>query len=61
MSELIVLTAEEGMVLTDGTNYGRVVYLAEGVSPDTYHAIPEEEYKAILAEREANEMEVGER
>ena len=48
-----VLYADEGTVLTNGTDYGRVIWLAEGVSPDTYHAISEEEYRAILAEQEA--------
>ena len=52
-----VLTADEGMVLTDGTNYGKVVYLAEGVSPDSYHEITEEEYNAIVAELEMAELE----
>ena len=41
------------MVLTDGTNYGTVVYLAEGVSADTYHAITQEEYEAVRAEQAA--------
>ena len=48
-----VLYADEGTVLTNGTDYGTVVWLAEGVNPDTYHAIPVEEYEAILAEQEA--------
>ena len=48
-----VLYADEGTVLTNGTDYGTVIWLAEGVSPDTYHAIPLEEYNAILAEQEA--------
>ena len=48
-----VLCADEGTVLTNGTDYGTVIWLAEGVSPDTYHAIPVEEYKTILKEQEA--------
>ena len=44
-----VLYADEGTVLTNGTHYGTVIWLAEGISPDTYHAIPKEEYEAILA------------
>ena len=56
-----VLYADEGTVLTNGTDYGTVIWLADGVSPDTYHAIPEEEYKAILAEQEPtrDELEVS--
>ena len=44
-----VLCADEGTVLTNGTDYGTVIWLAEGVSPDTYHAIPREEYEAVMA------------
>lgn len=55
-----VLYANEGTVLTNGTDYGTVIWLAEGISPDTYHAIPMEEYEAILAAQEAvAELEVG--
>lgn len=47
----IKLTASEGMVLTDGTNYGKIVYLAEGQSPDTFREITEEEFQKHLAEQ----------
>ena len=47
-----VLYADEGTVLTNGTDYGTVIWLAEGVSPDSYHPIPREEYEAILATQE---------
>jgi len=53
-----VLYADEGTVLTNGTDYGTVIWLAEGVGPDTYHAIPMEEYQAILAEQEATRTEM---
>ena len=48
-----VLYADEGTVLTNGTDYGTVIWLADGVSADDYHAIPVEEYETILAEQEA--------
>lgn len=48
-----VLYADEGTVLTDGTHYGTVIWLAEGVDPDSYHAIPREEYEAMMAAQEA--------
>ena len=48
----IKLTASEGMVLTDGTNYGRVIFLAEGASPDDFHEITEAEYEGIMQENE---------
>ena len=54
-----VLYADDGTVLTNGIDYGTVIWLAEGVSPDTYRSIPLEEYEAILAEREAGRDEPG--
>ena len=50
-----VLYADKGTVLTNGTDYGTVIWLAEGILPDTYRTIPKEEYEAILAARETNE------
>ncbi len=38
------LTASAGMVLTDGKNYGRIIYLAEGADASVWREIPEEEY-----------------
>lgn len=49
-----VLYADEGTVLTNGTDYGVIIWLADGVSTDDYHAIPVAEYEAILAKREDN-------
>ena len=55
-----VLYADEGTVLTNGSDFGTVIWLADGVSPDAYHAITQAEYEAILAEREAEaENEAG--
>ena len=48
MNERIVLTADPGMVLTNGTDYGRVVWLAEGADPAAYYQITEAEYNAIM-------------
>ena len=56
MNVRTVLYADEGTVLTNGTDYGTIIWLAEGVSPDSYHAIPLAEYEAIVAEQAA---EVG--
>ena len=57
MAERIILRAEDGMVLTNGTDYGRIIYLAECVSPDTFYSITEAEYEAIMAEQEKEEDE----
>lgn len=48
-----VLYADEGTVLTNGTDYGTVIWLADGVSPDTYYAIPKAEYEAVMAAQDA--------
>lgn len=42
-----VLYADEGTVLTNGRDYGTIIWLAEGASPDSYHPIPQTEYEAI--------------
>lgn len=41
-----VLYADEGMVLTDGNHYGKVIWLAEGADPAGYRQITEAEYLA---------------
>ena len=45
------LTASEGMVLTNGTVYGTVIFLAEGVE-NNYYEITEAEYQQKIAEAE---------
>lgn len=51
-----IIYADEGMVLTNGTEYGRIIYLAEGVSADNYYEITNSEYEEILAEQEAKSL-----
>ena len=48
----IKLTASEGMILTDGANYGKVIFLADGKSPFDYREITESEYEAIVRQNE---------
>jgi hypothetical protein len=55
MKQRTTLYAEDGMVLTDGTNYGTIIHLAVGADASKWHEISVEEYENILAENEANE------
>ena len=41
--QLIKLTAADGMVLTDGTSYGKEVYLGINDAADRWTEIPESE------------------
>lgn len=58
MKRLVTLHASEGKVLTDGTHYGKIIFLAEGADESAYHEITQEEYDAIVAEQEKAEAQV---
>lgn len=58
MKQNETLIAAEGMVLTDGKNYGRRIRPAEGVSRDTFYEITVEEWNRIRAEQEAEEQKL---
>jgi hypothetical protein len=53
-----ILYADEGKILTDGTHYGKVIYLAEGADESAYYEITQAEYDAIVAEQEKAEAPV---
>ena len=55
MKQRTTLYAEEGMILTDGENYGRIIHLAADADASVWHEITEAEYERILAEREVAE------
>ena len=46
--ERAILTAEPGMVLTNGTVYGDMVFLAEGADPAEFYQITKEEHNEIM-------------
>ena len=47
-----ILTANKGMVLTNGEIYGKKIYLAEGESADKFYEITDEQYWELMAESE---------
>ena len=51
----IRLTASEGHILTDGENYGRIVYLALGDEGEKWCEITEKEYEARTKEENLDE------
>jgi hypothetical protein len=51
-----ILYADEGKVLTNGEIYGRIIYLAEGVSEADFHEITDAEYAEIEKVNELSEI-----
>ena len=56
MKERLTLYAEDGMILTNGEIYGKIIHLAEDKSKDDFYEIPEEEYRKIISENEETEV-----
>lgn len=50
MIRRIVLTADEGKIITDGENYARTFNIPETVDENKYYEITEDEYNAMKAE-----------
>ena len=48
MKIIKTIYAEDGMVLTDGEHFCRIVHLAENVDTSAWHEITREEYEEIL-------------
>lgn len=44
----VVLIADENMVITDGSAYGTLWYLAENRSPEEFYEITREEYEELM-------------
>ena len=52
MKTKTILIADEGKVLTDGTNYSKTTLLANGRTADEFTEITDAEYEEILKEQE---------
>ena len=52
IKQRIPLVASEGKILTNGTDFSLELYLAEGMDPNDWYEIPEEEYEEILKQQE---------
>lgn len=50
------LKASEGMILTDGENFGKMVSLASGDKGEKWYEITEAEYQQKLEEEERKEQ-----
>ena len=48
-----IITASEGMMLTNGTVYAKSVRLGDWDSPDNWHGVTIEEYESTLTEMES--------
>lgn len=44
----VKLIASDGMVLTDGTTYGKEIFLAVDADKDAFYEITRDEYNAIM-------------
>lgn len=51
MDDRKVIIAHDGMILTNGTTYGKRIFLADGESPYVYYEITVEEYRRIMEEQ----------
>ena len=52
MKQRTILYADEGKVLTNGEIYGKQIYLADGVSADSFYEITDAEYAEKVKQEE---------
>lgn len=52
-----VIKADEGKILTDGTVYGRVIYLGANRTAEEFHEITESEYEEVQKQEEPDTEE----
>lgn len=50
------LIASDGMVLTNGKIYGRIIFLSANLSPDDFYEITDAEYEKICKEQMEEEI-----
>lgn len=55
-----ILKADDGKVLTNGTVYGKVIYLAIGADESEYYSITDAEYQEIMNSEQADEADYAE-
>ena len=48
MKTRLVISADEGKILTNGEMYGKSIFLAESANIEDFYEITQEEYNAIL-------------
>ena len=53
-----LIFADDGMMLTEGNNYGSTISLAEDRKPDEYTEITIEEYEERMGKKENNDSTV---
>lgn len=58
MIKRIPIKAKDGYIYTNGKDFGRVIYLAEGTKKTDYTLIRLEEYEEIIKAEEENGMEI---
>ena len=56
MKTMLTLIADKGKVITNGTDYGTTISLAEGVDASAYYEITLEEYNDALEESNLEEQ-----
>lgn len=52
LGDRTVLIAEEGMILTNGSDFGKQIHVAHGSDESVWHEITEEEYKQYMIKME---------
>ena len=50
-----IIKASDGMVLTNGTIFGRTIYLADGLNESDFYEITLADYERTIAEQETTE------